>query len=280
MTLVEAIVLGVLQGLTEFLPVSSSGHLILAESFMKLNVETLKSFDVAVHFGTLLAIFIYFRRDFAHLIRGCANLINGSISLILHRKDRSAKKKEGLESTKMIGYLAVATVPAVLVGAFFSDFLEAQFRNATSVAVMLIIVGVLFFVAEYVAVRVKHSGFNLKNTVLIGIAQACALIPGVSRSGATISTGLASGIRREDAARFSFLLGSIAIAAATALSVYKVAKGEFALPATDVLLTGIAASFVSGYAAISFLMKFLKKHTLHVFGIYRVILGFAILFLF
>ncbi len=271
MNLLEATTLGILQGLTEFLPISSSGHLILAEKLLHLNVEALKSFDVAIHLGTLLAIFIYFRKDYVHLLQGCTHII-------LRRKEHS-EKKELVENRKLIGYLMLATVPAVLVGAFFNDFLDTNFRNPQTVSIMLIIVGVIFFVAEFIATRVKSSGFTLKNTVLIGIAQACALVPGVSRSGATICAGLVQGIKREDAARFSFLLGSIAITAAIVLSIYKVYKGEFTLPATDILLTGIAASFISGYAAIAFLMKFLRKHTLHIFGVYRVIMGFAMLFL-
>lgn len=276
MNVVDAALLGILQGLTEFLPISSSGHLILAESWLRLGVDQLKSFDVAVHFGTLLAIFIYFRKDFLRLIRACAQIFlrRGQAHAATHIEANAME-----ESRKLTGYLFLATIPAVLVGLFFGDFLDEKFRNSQSVAVMLIAVGVIFFAAEFIAARLKTANFNLKNTVLIGIAQSIALIPGVSRSGATISAGLAQGIKREEAARFSFLLGSIAITAATALSVYKIFKGEFALPSTDVLLTGIAGSFLAGFAAIAFLMRFLRKHTLHIFGIYRVILGFAILYL-
>jgi undecaprenyl-diphosphatase len=142
----------------------------------------------------------------------------------------------------------------------------------------MITVGVFFFLAEYIAARRPNSPFNWVNTMLIGVAQACALIPGISRSGSTISTGLMTGIKREEAARFSFLLGSIAIAAAFALSALKVIKGDLVIANYDVILVGIISSFVSGYAAIAFLMQYLKKHTLHIFGLYRVILGFAILF--
>lgn len=267
MTILEALQLGVLQGITEFLPISSSGHLILAESFMKLKVEDLKSFDVAIHFGTLLAIFIYFWKDYVKIFWGFMAVFTGK------------KSEEIRESRKLLRYLVLATVPAVLVGLFFGDFLDERFRNATSVAIMLIVVGIFFFVAEYVAVRIKNAQLNQTNSFVIGLAQACALIPGVSRSGATISSGLIQGIKRDEAARFSFLLGSVAITAAVALSVYKMAKGEFALPATDILIAGIFSSFVAGYIAIAFLMKFLKKHTLHIFGLYRVVLGFVILYL-
>ena len=278
MTIIDSLFLGLLQGITEFLPISSSGHLVIAESWFKLNVEAMKSFDIAVHFGTLLAILIYFRKDFWYLLRSLAHFVERKTGFL--RGKKSVEEKIELKvGVRMCGYLALGTVPAVLVGAFFGDFLDLFFRNVFWVAVMMIIVGVLFFVAEFLAVRVKSADFNLKNTVLIGIAQACALIPGVSRSGATISAGLAAGLKREEAARFSFLLGSVAIAAATVLSVYKGMKGELTFPSADILSAGVIASFVSGYAAIAFLMRFLKNHTLHVFGVYRVVLGFAILYL-
>lgn len=287
MDIVTALILGLVQGITEFLPISSSGHLVIAESLFKLDVESLKSFDIAVHLGTLLAILIYFRKDYFFLLRSLAHLVERRAGFLrgkrgahgVHSAAQAVEEKIELKTgVKMCGYLALGTVPAVIVGLFFGDFLDAAFRNMFWVAVMLIVVGVLFFAAEFVAVRVKPADFNLKNTALIGIAQACALIPGVSRSGATISSGLALGLPREAAARFSFLLGSVAIAAASCLGIYKAFKGDFILPSPDLLVAGISASFVSGYAAIAFLMKFLKRHTLHVFGIYRVVLGFAVLY--
>lgn len=277
MTIIDSLLLGLLQGITEFLPISSSGHLVIAESWFKLNMEAMKSFDIAVHFGTLLAILIYFRKDFRFLLRSLAHLVERKTGFL--RGNKSVEEKIELKvGVKMCGYLLLGTVPAVIVGAFFGDFLDSYFRNVFWVAVMMIVVGVLFFVAEFIFVRVKPAEFNLKNTVLIGIAQAVALIPGVSRSGATISAGLAQGLKREEAARYSFLLGSIAIAAATALSVYKGMKGELVFPSADILSAGVIASFLSGYAAIAFLMRFLKNHTLHVFGVYRVVLGFIILY--
>lgn len=177
----------------------------------------------------------------------------------------------------MIGYLLLATIPAVLVGLFFNEFLKDQFRNSSSVAIMLVVIAGFFVVAEIVKQRRKPVKIGLFQAALIGCAQAIALIPGVSRSGITIATGLTQGVRRDEAARFSFLLGSIAISAATVLSLYKVVKGEFALPSLDVLAVGIVSSFVAGYIAVSFLMKYLKSHPLHVFAIYRVLLAVMIL---
>jgi len=271
MNIPDALLLGALQGLTEFLPISSSGHLILAENFLHLDVESLKSFDIAVHFGTLIAILIYFREDFVRLFKGAIFV------LFKVKIGRAHDPEEPEASGRMVKFILLATVPALLIGAFFADFLDTYFRNPFSVAIFMILIGVYFFLAEYIAAHRPKSQFTWLNTMLIGISQACALIPGISRSGATISTGLVTGIKREEAARFSFLLGSIAIAAAFALSVFKMIKGEIAFAGYDVLLIGIVTSSVAGYAAIAFLMRFLKSHTLHIFGIYRVILGVAIL---
>ncbi|HMR01241.1 MAG TPA: undecaprenyl-diphosphate phosphatase, partial [Candidatus Gracilibacteria bacterium] len=159
----------------------------------------------------------------------------------------------------------------------FNDFLEENFRNTTSVATMLIVIAIYFVVAEIVKRKRTVQKIGLFQAVLIGCAQAVALIPGVSRSGITISTGLVQGVRRDEAARFSFLLGSVAITAATALSIFKVMKGEFLMPSLPILLTGIASSFLAGYVSISLLMKFLKSHPLHVFAIYRILLAVVIL---
>lgn len=263
MNLGHALFLGILQGITEFLPISSSGHLIVAEHYFQLPVADLQSFDVAVHFGTLLAIFVYFRKDIGRLIIAFGQML--------------ARKPVDQEEKAKIGYLILATIPAVLVGLFFNDFLKEQFRNTTSVAIMLLVVAVYFVIAELIKRKRKTVKIGLLQASLIGCAQAIALIPGVSRSGITIATGLVQGVRRDEAARFSFLLGSIAITAATLLSVYKVLKGEFSMPAVDVLTVGIMSSFVAGYFAVSLLMKFLKSHPLHAFAIYRIMLAVIIL---
>jgi len=275
MDIFQAVILGLVQGITEFLPISSSGHLVLAESLMHLDVEAMKSFDIAVHFGTLLAILLYFRKDFLKLVAGFFWYLGKKLGVKSSPED--VKKHE--EWAKLCGWLIAGTIPAIVVGLFFSDYLDENFRNATSVAVMMVVVGVLFFVAEYVAARIKSNELTLKNAVLIGVAQTLALIPGVSRSGATIASGIALGLKREAAARFSFLLGAVAIAAAAAYSLLQAFKGGAALPSFDIMSAGIITSFVTGYAAIAFLMSFLKKHTLHIFGIYRVLFGFAILYL-
>lgn len=285
MTIFESLILGLLQGITEFLPISSSGHLVLVESFMELPVKDLLVFDIAVHFGTLLAIFIYFRADFWSLLKAFWGM------RLVKWKDLRSGGRSWDKDEKMIGYLIVGTIPAVIVGLLFGDLLESVFRSSLSVAVVMILVAVYYVVAENVAKRFvgdKRSGysdedglpekvgakkFGLAQAVIIGIAQAAALVPGISRSGSTIATGLTQGLARREAARFSFLLGAVAITAATSLSIVKMIVGDFAIPDVAVLFTGIVSAFISGYASVWFLMLFLRKHSLVVFSVY--LLGLA-----
>ncbi|MGL5830956.1 MAG: undecaprenyl-diphosphatase UppP [Candidatus Altimarinota bacterium] len=271
MSFLEAVILGVVQGITEFLPISSSGHLILGASLFNLDVENLKSFDIAVHFGTLLAIFYYFRADYVNLIKALAAWVREKMG---NKEEVSGEIKE---NQRLLLMLILGTIPAVLVGLTLEEAIDAQFRNPTSVAIMLIIVGVIFIIAEMVHKKLPKKELNLKNGLIIGLIQALALIPGVSRSGSTITGGLLLGLERAKAARYSFLLGSVAMVAATAYACLKVLKGDYLLPETGILLAGVVASMISGYLAINFLMKFLKKHTLISFGIYRIIVGGAFL---
>ncbi len=269
MSYLQALLLGILQGITEFLPISSSGHLVLFQGLLGLNdAVALKAFDIAVHFGTLMAILIYFRRDIVELLRALWLWIRPS-----------RKPVEGLEMAKnlqseqkLIITLIIGTIPAVAVGFLWGDWLDEHFLAPLPVCLMLFLIALVFLLAEYLYKkrRSHRASFSHLDGLLIGLAQALALVPGVSRSGATITTGLFLGIEREKAARFSFLLGSVAMVAATAFAVLKVAKGEYSMPSTDILLIGIASSFAAGWLAISFLMNYLKKHTLAVFAWYRI----------
>jgi undecaprenyl-diphosphatase len=237
-TIFQAIILGLVQGITEFLPISSSGHLILVESFLGLHIDELKDFDVALHVGTLLAILLYFRRD--------------------------------LLNFKLWPYLIFASVPAALVGFFLEDQIDALFRSAQSVGAALLLVGLLFFIPQ----KQNNKTLTWGRALAIGCAQACAIIPGVSRSGSTLFTGMQLGMKREDAARFSFLLGSIAIAGAGLL---KALRFEALQVEPAALLAGFLAAFASSLFAVSWLMNYLKTHSLKVFGIYRVIVGALII---
>lgn len=274
MTIWTATLLGILQGLTEFLPVSSSGHLVLGQSLLGLNPETLKSFDIAIHGGTLLAIFIYFRKDLWVL------LVAFFQTIFFIKPTNPDDLKTLPERQKFILTLVLATIPAVVVGFLWGDYLDEKFLNPVSVAILLIVVGVIFILAEWLHQKLAEQKITVGRGFLIGIAQALALIPGVSRSGATIAAGLVLGVNREKAARFSFLLGAIAILAATVLAVYKSLKGEYSLPNWEVLVTGILTSMLAGLAAIYFLMNYLKKHSLAIFAYYRWIIAGAFLIYF
>jgi len=272
MSVQEALILGVIQGLTEFLPVSSSGHLIIGESLMKLPVESLKSFDIATHVGTLFALLVYFWKEIWNLVVA----FFASIGQIFSKKKLSIELEH---SQRLMVYLLVATIPAIVLGVTLGDWLDEMFRQPGTVAIFMIVMGVGFFVAEYLYTKMKTKNVGFKEGVIMGFAQCLALIPGVSRSGITISAGLVQGVKREEAAKFSFLLGAIAIFGAAVFALYDIAKGKYAMPPLDMLAVGIVSSFLVGLAAISFLMKYLKKHTLHIFGVYRVIFGFVVLYL-
>lgn len=245
MTLLQAALLGLLQGITEFLPISSSGHLVIAETLLNLHVEELKDFDVALHMGTLLAIILYFRKEIFQVRRW--------------------------------PLLAVATFPAVVIGLLFADTIDAHLRNVSSVAVLMIVMGLIYFIPQ----PRNDRKLTWWRGIAIGCAQTLALIPGVSRSGSTIFTGMMLGLKREEAAKFSFMLGAVAITGAGLLTSYHIYnEPEHLTLSLWVLSTGFAAAFVSSWLAADWLMKFLQKHGLKAFGVYRILLGVALLLFF
>jgi undecaprenyl-diphosphatase len=254
MEILDAVILGAVQGVTEFLPISSSGHLVLGESILGLEVENLLSFDVAVHVGTLVAILAYFWKDFIGLIR----------------------------NKQLLGLLVVGTLPVVAIGFGLKDFFEGPaLRNSMSVGIFMILVGALFLFAEWYGQRKKKkvpvSDLKWWNALIIGLFQSVALIPGVSRSGSTISGGLINGVKREEAARFSFLLGGVAIAGAAALTVYDqlgdIDMSTIGSPDFHPVLAGFLMSAVVGYFSIYWLMRFLKNHSLKWFAWYLFVVG-------
>ena len=262
----DAVILGIIQGITEFLPISSSGHLIIGESYLGLNVESLKSFDVVVHVATLLAIITYFWFDFKGLINAFFKFISG-------------KLKKNDEYGKLIIFILIGTIPAVILGLFGEEMIDSNFRNIISVGKWMLIIGLLFLIGEHFHKKKKKDPkLNLKKAVFIGIMQALALIPGVSRSGSTIVAGLFVGIERSQAARFSFLLGIPAIAGAGLLTAIKMPENAFINIDISVLAVGFLSSFLFGILSISFLMKYLKKHSLNIFAFYLILLGSSILY--
>ena len=255
---VEAVVLGVVQGLTEFLPVSSSGHLLLGQHFLGLDQDRFGlSFDVALHMGTLVAVVTYFWRD---LIRMALAFFRsfGHMDLA-HDPDQR------------LAYLVIAsTVPAALIGFLFEGFFETTVRSPWVVVFNFVLVGILFLVAEAVgSQRWKASRLGFGGAIGIGIAQATALVPGVSRSGATITLGLFLGLRREEAARFSFLMSVPIIAGAGGLQLGEVLATGMSAHEWLLFLAGFVTSAAVGYLTIRFLLNFLTDHSLRVFAYYR-----------
>ncbi len=261
--------MGIVQGLTEFLPISSSAHLILFPWFFGWTdtlVDTL-SFDVALHAGTLVAILWYFRNDWT-------GLAGGFLRILARRRVKETEER-------LILYIILATIPAGLAGLLLEKAVAETFRNPLLITLPLIAVSFLMIYAEK---RPRPSWplnkMTLPDSLMIGIAQAIALLPGISRSGITITTGLLRGYEREAATRFSFLLSTPAIAGAAVLHLRHLFSGS-GFQDGHIFAVGFLSSAVSGYLAIAFLMRYLRKHTLNAFAGYRLLLAaFIILWIF
>ncbi|HEX8220066.1 MAG TPA: undecaprenyl-diphosphatase UppP [Chloroflexia bacterium] len=277
MDIFQALVLGLVQGLTEFLPVSSSAHLVFVPWFLGWDDKAVTSiqFDVALHMGTLLAVLVYFAADWRRLIGAFfASLIERRIG---DDPDR-----------RLVWLIVLGTIPAALAGLLLESSIDAVFHDPQNlragllvIGVMMIVMGALLLLAERVGKRtIPIEGVRLPTAVAVGVAQALALIPGVSRSGSTITAGLFAGLKREAAARFSFLLSTPVVLAAGVKQVYDMTKGG-GLPAGDQLgfFVGFAASAVSGFLCISFLLRYLQRHSTAPFIWYRFMLGAALLVL-
>ena len=267
MTIVDGLILGTVQGLTEFLPVSSSGHLILAREVLGINVAGGLAFDAILQLGTILAVFVYFRTTIFNLI------FRDGIRMVTGRSKEVKKEDRNL----LLG-LIIGTIPAFFAGLLLEDLMDSTFRSAEIVAVTLILGSLLFFIAEKFAAQ-KDTNPNLNQSWWVGVFQALALVPGVSRSGATISGGLLLGLTRESAARLSFLL-SLPIITGSGLKklIDLVQAGTFDAEWTT-LIVGFATAFLVGFACIRFLLDYLKKHTLAVFAWYRIALAVLVLIL-
>jgi undecaprenyl-diphosphatase len=269
-TTLQAAILGVVQGATEFLPVSSSAHLILARTFFGFDGDKFGlAFDVACHVGTLIAVLIYFRDDVMRMIAAVPQLFRPAVS-------RPAEAGRD-DSARLIWLLVVGTIPAVIVGLLFNKLIEERLRTPEVAAAMLAIGGVLFFVAERLgAHRRTDASLTVTEVLLIGCAQALALVPGVSRSGATITVALLLGLRRPDAARFIFLLAIPAILAAAAKEAPRMLEAGMAGDEATLFLIGVVFSAIVGYFVVKFFIHYLQKHTLDLFGWYRIALAASV----
>ena len=267
MTLLQALVLGIVQGLTEFLPISSSGHLVLLPHLFDWEEQPL-AFDVALHIGTLLAIVLYFQRDWWVLIRETAADV---------RRAGGRVRRWGPHGQLLL-LIGAGSVPAVIVGLLLADA-EGRLRTPGVVAAMLALGGGFMAAAERWAPRPEASGLERLTpvrAVLIGVAQACALVPGVSRSGATIAAGMFAGFGRATAARFSFLLATPITLAAAVKEVPELRHAADQGISGLEIGAGIAASLAVGLCAIAFLLRYLAARPLYLFVWYRVALAAAI----
>lgn len=254
MEIYQALILGIVQGLTELLPVSSSAHLTIIPWLCNWNIP--EYFDVALHFGTLLAIVLYFYKDWIGLIKGGY---------------KYAVKKEKTVQGRMFWYIVLATIPGGLVGFLLDHFLGDALNRPIIIAIALIVMGIVLYIVDKKSTsKVKYEEMTLKQTFLIGVSQALAFIPGVSRSGVTITTARAMGVKREAAAKYTFLLSTPIVFAATVL---KFKDFVFNLP----FIIGIFASFIVGTFVIKFLLKYIQKGSFKVFAIYRIIFGIFII---
>lgn len=256
--------MGIVQGLTEFLPVSSSAHLILARAVLGWDADQLGlAFDVACHVGTLLAVVAYFRVDLAEMAAAVPGLVR-----------MPAWPAKGAE--RQLRLVIAGTVPILVVGLLFGSRIEALVRTPTVAAGMLAAGALLFLVVERVGARTRgEASLSVGESLAIGAAQAVALIPGVSRSGATMTVAMFADLRREAAARFSFLLGVPAIVAAAAHEGIDLARTGLSGAQAAMFVIGMVTSAAVGYLAIRFLLMYLITHTLAVFAWYRLALAAA-----
>jgi len=256
MTVLHAFILGLVQGITEILPISSSAHLVIIPWLFKWHYQGL-AFDISLHFGTALAFTAYFFKDWIDLLK-------------------AAFTKTKTDKKSLFWYILIATVPAAVAGLLLEKYAETVFRAPVVMAIGLLVFAVLLWLADHFGKRalpLERIGFSAALT--IGLAQILALIPGVSRSGVTITAGLFKGFTREAAARFSFLIATPIMVAAAGLNFLKLRPGDLNM----VFFTGVVTSAVSGFVAIRLLLNYVKRSSMNVFVFYRIALAIFILLL-
>ncbi len=264
--IIEVIFLAIIQGIAEFLPISSSAHLIIFRDLFGIGSSVITgdlalAFDIALHFGTLLAIALYFFHDFW--------------SMVIKGVTTGAKTQEG----KMFWYIVVATIPAAIVGVLFEDVIENAIRgNFILIACALIVMGVIIYLADKFSKQTKNfKEMGMKDAILIGCSQVFALIPGFSRSGTTIAAARGLNLKREEAAKFSFYLSAPVVFGAVVLSVFDEVTMAAIKANLSIFIIGIAVAFMSGLLCIEFLLKYIKKHDFKAFMWYRIVLGIVVI---
>jgi len=271
MTIWQAIILGVIQGLTEFLPISSSGHLILVPWLLHWEIfhhpQLNKTFDVALHFGTFLGVALYFRVEIVRLVRAwLASIIRRSLA--------------GDPLRKLSWLIIISTLPGAIAGVRLEDLIETRLGAPMLIGALLIGVGLLLALAERVSRQQRDlDSLGWGDSIIIGIAQAVALVPGTSRSGITIATGLFAGLRREAAARYSFLISILIIGGAAAAKGAHLAQSGIPAGMEWPFALGVLSAALSGYAVIKFFLAYLRRHTLYPFVMYRIAVGALVVYL-
>ncbi|MFH1332525.1 MAG: undecaprenyl-diphosphate phosphatase [archaeon] len=245
----EAFVLGLVQGVTEWLPVSSSGHLVLVQNFFGISEPVV--FDVVLHLASLLVILFVFWKDIVKLVSGLLSFEKSSVRFFL--------------------MLVLASVPVAFVGFFFNDFIKSIFNNNYTVGVSLLVTSALLFLSKYP--RLKNKSLNFVNSFVVGVAQAAAILPGISRSGATISSGLMMGVKKEEVAKFSFLLFIPAIVGAGLFEINSISE----VSNFSVLFVAFLTALVFGFLSLKLLLSLIKKGKFHYFAWYCLFLGLIVL---
>lgn len=270
MPIVHAIVLGIVQGLTEFLPISSSGHLVVVPELFgwdELAPDLKKTFDVALHVGTFVGVAWYFRHDILRYLR----------AVIRSLRDRAITDVD----ERIAWLLALSAVPGAIVGALLNNFIEEELSRPILIGVMLIVFGGVLALADRLPGTRRATGFGLRDAVLMGTAQALALQPGVSRAGATISMGRWLRFDRDSATRLSFLMSLPIIAGAALFQTVDVTvSGAFEAELIAPFLWGMVTAATSGFVAIAWLLRLLRTHSFTPFVVYRVVVGVAVIVVF
>jgi undecaprenyl-diphosphatase len=277
----QAVVLAIIQGLAEFIPVSSSGHLIIVRRLLgwnELSPAHELTFDVALHFGTLLSVLLYFRRTWFQIIRAA---LGGKVVRFSETgdADQNLTADEQREERLLLWFLAIATIPGAIAGKLLEHSAEDYFReHIYLIAAALIVVALFMWWGEKVSRLSKPlTRVSFSDAVIIGCAQATALVPGVSRSGSTITAGLFRNLTREAAVRFSFLLSTPIIAGAALLKAHELKKEGLPAGMHMPFLVGVLVSAIVGYVTIAWLIRYLQSNSLKVFIVYRIVVGVIVI---
>lgn len=265
MEFIDSFLLGLIQGLTEFLPISSSGHLVLGRAFLSSELSKGITFEVVVHFGTLCSILIYYRDELLGIINSLFELAKNPREL--------QQRRQVDPNIKLSEYILLSMIPAVIVGFTLKDYIEDVFLNPFMVSIMLLVTGTLLFATKFRDHFPNH--ITAGNSFGIGLAQAFAILPGISRSGSTISLGLYLGVKREEVANFSFLMVIPVIAGAMAMQIKEMMEMGIQYNAVLDLTIGFFTAFISGYFALKYLIVMLKTKGIHPFAYYCWIVGVA-----